>query len=132
MAHADRALRYQSYASDLFSQTYTRDHPEKVQEWINEIVAAPEPPGDQEITLQRIDMIADHDVFGRLGEITQPSIVICGDCDVAVGQALSEEMAAALPDAELVVLHDTGHLVELEQGEEFFRLVSEFITTHLV
>lgn len=72
-------------------------------------------------------MIAAHDALARLGEIKQPSIVLCGSHDVAVGLPLSAEIASAMPGSELVVFPDAGHLIELEQEEEFFQTVSTFI-----
>jgi aminoacrylate hydrolase len=127
VAEGDRKSRYSCYVCFLFSQRYTREHPEKVQEWIDEILAVPEPPKDRDIALKRLDMIAAHDALARLGEIKQPSIVLCGSHDVAVGLPLSEEIASAMPGSELVVFQDAGHLIELEQEEEFFQTVSTFI-----
>ncbi|HEY0934084.1 MAG TPA: alpha/beta hydrolase [Trebonia sp.] len=130
VAAGDRRSRYSCYVCFLFSQRYTREHPDKVQAWIDEILANPEPPEDRAITLKRLDMIAAHDSLDRLGEIRQPSLIICGDHDIAVGLPLSEEIVTAMPGSELVVLSGAGHLIELEQEEEFFRIVDTFLDRH--
>jgi aminoacrylate hydrolase len=127
VAEGDREARYSCYVCFLFSQRYMRDHPDKVQEWIDEILANPEPSEDRAIALKRLDMIAAHDALARLGEIRQPTIIVCGDHDVATGVPLSEEIASAMPGSELIVLKDAGHLIEIEKEEEFFRIVSTFI-----
>lgn len=127
VAEHDRKSRYECYVCFLFSQKYTRNHPEKVQEWIDESLARPELPEDRDIALKRLDMIAAHDALARLGEIRQPSLLLCGSHDVAVGLPLSQEIASAMPGTELVVLQDAGHLIELEKEEEFFQIVSAFI-----
>ncbi|RYF31083.1 MAG: alpha/beta hydrolase [Comamonadaceae bacterium] len=44
-----------------------------------------------------------------------PSLVLCGREDQITPLALSEEMAALLPDAELVVVEISGHMTTLEQ-----------------
>lgn len=68
-----------------------------MQAWIDEILANPESPKDRAITLKRLDMIAAQDSLDRLGEIRQPSLIVCGDHDIAVGLPLSEEIATAMP-----------------------------------
>lgn len=127
VAESDRNTRYSCYACFLFSPRYTHDHPEKVQEWIDRTLATPEPPADREIHLKRIDMIAAHDALARLGEIEQPSLIVCGDHDAAAPPPHAEAIASAIPGSELVVLQDAGHLVELEKAAEFFQIVSTFI-----
>jgi pimeloyl-ACP methyl ester carboxylesterase len=51
-----------------------------------------------------------------LPAIRCPTLVLCGRQD-ALPVALHEEMAAAIPDATLVVLPDAGHLTPLESPE---------------
>lgn len=130
VADGDRESRYSGYVCFLFSQRYSRANPAKVQAWIDEILTRAEPPEDRAIALQRIDMIAAHDALARLGEITKPSIILCGSHDFAVGLPLSEEIASAMPGSELVVFQDAGHLIELEKETEFFEVVSAFIDRH--
>lgn len=50
-----------------------------------------------------------------LGEISCPTLVLCGRDDVLTPVELSLEMAAAIPTATLVVLPNCGHLSTLEQ-----------------
>lgn len=44
-----------------------------------------------------------------------PALVLCGRGDQVTPLALSEEMAALLPDAELVIVEGCGHMATLEQ-----------------
>lgn len=48
----------------------------------------------------------------------KPVLLICGDQDPITPPAHSEEIASHLPDAELVVVPDSGHMVMLEHAEE--------------
>ena len=46
-----------------------------------------------------------------------PTLIACGDRDLLTSVANSREMAAALPECELVIVRGAGHLVQLEQPE---------------
>ncbi len=129
-AEWDRHSLLSAYALFLFSPRFTHDHPEKVTEWVERAGSHPAQPNDLEIALKRIDMIAAHDAFMRLGEIKKPSLVICGDHNFCTPLPGSEEIARALPGAELVVIQDAGELIEIEREAEFFQIVSSFITRY--
>ena len=50
-----------------------------------------------------------------LEDLQVPALVLCGREDQVTPLALSEEMAALLPDAELVIVEVSGHMTTLEQ-----------------
>jgi aminoacrylate hydrolase len=127
LVEADRDTIFSAYACFLFSPRYTRANPEMVQGWVDRLANQPGVPEDKEIAIKRIDMVAGHDTFSRLGTITQPVLVICGEHDFCVPVPLSEDMASVIPGAKLVVLEDAGHLIEVEKDEEFFETISQFI-----
>jgi aminoacrylate hydrolase len=126
----DRYALYSGYALFLFSPTYTREHPDRVEAWIEQTAAQPVGPQDREIALKRIDMVAAHDTFARLGEIRQPTLVVCADHDACTPLPLSEEMTRAIRGSEFVLVSSCGHLVESEKPDEFFQIVSTFIGNH--
>ena len=72
-----------------------------------------------------IDVVAEfypafteHDKTGALPLLADvPALVLAGDRDLITPSAHSEAIAAALPDAELVLVPDAGHLVMLEHPE---------------
>lgn len=53
-----------------------------------------------------------------LAAIACPTLLICGRQDPLAPPAMHEEMAAAIPGAELLVIEECGHLSPLEQPEE--------------
>jgi aminoacrylate hydrolase len=126
----DRHAMFSGYSLFLFSPRYTREHPDRVAMWIERATAHPTGPEDREIALKRIDMIMTHDALARLCDIRQPSLVLCGDHNFCTPLPLSEEIARAIPGAEMVVLKEAGELIELEEEEKFFQLVSNFIERH--
>jgi aminoacrylate hydrolase len=125
--HWTRSEFFAGYSLFLFSPRYTREHPEPVEAWIDRGSAHPEQPGDREIGLKRIDMIAAHDTFARLGEIKQPTLVVCGTHNFCTPLPLSEELATKIPRARFVVFAEGGELIELEQDEKYFRVVGGFL-----
>ncbi len=52
-----------------------------------------------------------------LGAISCPTLVVCGRQDVLLPLAHSEEIAAAIPDASLVVIEDSGHIPTMERPQ---------------
>ncbi len=62
-----------------------------------------------------------------LGDIDVPVLIIHGEADQIVPLAEAEAMMEAIPDAELVVLEDAGHLPNLEQPDDFNEAVIEFL-----
>jgi len=76
-----------------------------------------------------ITCLPTHDVAGRLGEITAPTLVVVGEHDAETPPAYSEALAAGIPDARLEVVAGAGHLTNVEQPEAVTRLLAEFLPT---
>jgi aminoacrylate hydrolase len=123
-AAGDMQTAYSCAALFLFSPRYASENPQRVAAWIGRAAALPPEP---EIALKRIDMIMAHDAFARLGEIGQPVLAICGADDFCTPLHLSEEVAGAIPRAELKVLPGAGHFVYIEQEQRFFDTVRAFV-----
>jgi pimeloyl-ACP methyl ester carboxylesterase len=64
-----------------------------------------------------------------LPTIDVPTLVIHGVDDQIVPVAEAQQMADALPDVEFVRLADAGHLLPIEQPEEFNKAVARFLIT---
>jgi pimeloyl-ACP methyl ester carboxylesterase len=58
---------------------------------------------------------------------SKPVLVICGDKDPILPIAHSEEIVRHLPDAELVVVPDSGHVVLLEHADEVNAALQRFL-----
>ena len=68
------------------------------------------------------------DLSGRVPDITLPSLVISGDDDRLVPVESSIRLAEQLPNAELVVIPDCGHLPHEECPEPFVDAVRAFLS----
>jgi aminoacrylate hydrolase len=60
-----------------------------------------------------------HDLRNRAGEVRVPTLVTVGELDVLCPVNASEELAAAIPGAELVVFERAAHLVTMEAADRF-------------
>jgi pimeloyl-ACP methyl ester carboxylesterase len=59
-----------------------------------------------------------HDESAALPVLARvPTLIACGGADALTTPEQSQEMAAELPKAELLIVGDAGHLVQLEQPE---------------
>ena len=63
----------------------------------------------------------------RVSEIRVPTLVLCGAADVVTPPALSEELAAAIAAARLVIVEGAGHLSNIERPAEFNAAVDRFL-----
>jgi pimeloyl-ACP methyl ester carboxylesterase len=63
----------------------------------------------------------------QLASITMPTLVITGDNDEVVATSDSIRLAGELPNAQLVVIEDCGHLPNEEKSQEFLTAVAGFL-----
>ena len=63
----------------------------------------------------------------RLHEIRVPTLVLDGEHDDPNMLAIADTIAMRVPGAKKVIIPGSGHLMNLEQPEEFARLVKDFL-----
>lgn len=83
---------------------------------------------DTEITDSRIQAILDFDYTDRLPEITSPVLVVGVRNDHLTPAYYSEELARAIPGADLVILEDGAHVASQILPQEFNQVVYEFLS----
>jgi len=84
-------------------------------------------PVSNDLFARQCDACLAHDTLDRLGEIRQPTLVICGRRDRLTPPTLHRELADHLPNARLVVLQHGAHLVMMEAAERFNQVVLQFL-----
>jgi proline iminopeptidase len=67
------------------------------------------------------------DLVDRLGEATHPVLVLAGRHDRTCPVGAAEEMARGLPDAELVVFEESGHMTFAEEQDRYLAAVRRFL-----
>lgn len=69
------------------------------------------------------------DLPGRLDQIQVPTLVISGEDDQIVPVENSRQLAEDVPNAELVVIENCGHIPHEERPIIFMQAVDDFLTT---
>jgi 3-oxoadipate enol-lactonase len=64
-----------------------------------------------------VSAMSDFNVTARLGEVSQPTLVMPGAQDQGTPVSCSETIAAALPDAHLEIVENARHIAIVEQPE---------------
>lgn len=65
----------------------------------------------------------------RLGEITARTLIIVGEHDLADFHAIANLLESGIPHVEKQVIHDAGHIVNMEAPAAFNSIVLDFLTT---
>jgi len=68
-------------------------------------------------------------LWDELPRLRMPALVLAGALD-AKFSAIAQQMAGALPHAELAIVPDAGHAIHLEQPEIFAERVAVFLEQH--
>lgn len=63
----------------------------------------------------------------KLGEISVPTHVMCGEEDRLATPAMAREIAALIPNAEVTIIPEAGHLINIERPAEFNAAVLDFL-----
>jgi aminoacrylate hydrolase len=80
-----------------------------------------------EVLVSRIDAILRHDRRQRLLEIRLPTLVIVAQDDMITPRFYSDELAARIPGAKLVVLETGGHFAPAIHSEPYNAAVGQFL-----
>jgi pimeloyl-ACP methyl ester carboxylesterase len=74
-----------------------------------------------------LDALSDYPIRERLGEIECPVLVVWGEDDRLVPVRDAHEFGRLIPDAQVEVWPDTGHVAMLERPAAFNELVERFV-----
>jgi pimeloyl-ACP methyl ester carboxylesterase len=74
---------------------------------------------------------ADTDTTDLLPNIEVPTLVVWGDDDRRSPINIAEQLHDAIPNAELAIIADAGHLSNMEQSEEFNAQIRRFCLSNL-
>jgi proline iminopeptidase len=70
------------------------------------------------------------EVEDRLGDVTQPVLVLAGRHDRTCSVEAAQAIAEGVPQAELVVFESSGHMTFVEENEAYIRTVRDFLKRH--
>jgi pimeloyl-ACP methyl ester carboxylesterase len=109
----------------LFTPGFFED-PKRVQMVVDGMMANPyvEP---LHAYVRKLEAVGGFDTRDRLHRIAAPTMVLVGQEDILTPPILSRELAAGIPNAELVVLEGGGHAFSGEIWQDFNRAVLDFL-----
>ena len=81
------------------------------------------------ISRQQLAALRVHDISGRLGELTQPTLVLKGGADLVIDPRQSDELAARIPGARLRLFAAAGHGLPIQYADEFNACVREHVAS---
>ena len=81
-------------------------------------------------SIRQREAMASHDTYDRLPQLNAPTLVISGDADTIIPVENSKLLTDRIPDTELVILENMGHLFTLEAADEFDKTVLDFMKRH--
>jgi pimeloyl-ACP methyl ester carboxylesterase len=81
---------------------------------------------DWRLYMRTIRAMGRHDAWPRLGEVAVPTLVVGGTRDLFLPEASLRAIAAAVPDAELLVIDGATHYLPLEFPELLDKRIRRF------
>jgi pimeloyl-ACP methyl ester carboxylesterase len=93
---------------------------------LNAARSAPNPQ-TLEMYLRQSRAARTHEFLDRLGAITAPTHVICGEEDIFTPPRYSIDLANAIPGARLTMMSEVGHGMFWETVDDFNNLILDFI-----
>jgi 3-oxoadipate enol-lactonase len=85
----------------------------------------------KESYIKSIEASVRMDPRSDLANIKVPTLVIAGADDRLTPPDVARELASEIPGAELVIVPDAGHLVNIEQPEPFNAALLAFLGKHV-
>ncbi|MEZ5885636.1 MAG: alpha/beta hydrolase [Paracoccaceae bacterium] len=83
-----------------------------------------------EVFLNVFDIYAETEMGPWLHEIAAPALVLTGENDGGCNPRLNREIAASMPNAELVILDGLKHAIFIEATERALLPIREFLLRH--
>ena len=80
--------------------------------------------------LKTIEATTKFNATGSLSSISVPVQLIFGEHDKLTPPSVGEFMHSQLPNSNLKIILNSGHLSNIEQPEEFNSIMAKFIETH--
>jgi proline iminopeptidase len=85
---------------------------------------------DPAMAAHSMQVLQGWSVNDKLGQITAPTLVVCGRYDLLTTPECSKRLSKSIPDAELVFLETSGHFPWLEEPDTFFAALESWLLRH--
>ena len=127
MAKLPVAERARATAPWLWNKEFIDRHPEAVEWYVETTSKYPTPTHGYRCQAQAL---MGHDTYDRLPQITAPTLVIVGGADRIIPAENSQVLASRIPNAELVVLENSGHGFFGDAAPAAMKAILDFLKRH--
>ncbi|HEY2890494.1 MAG TPA: alpha/beta hydrolase [Dongiaceae bacterium] len=108
-----------------FTPEFAQRRPEVIERRMQQVIDT-----DPEVFLSVFDIYAETEMAPWLNEVKHPSLVLTGENDGGCNPRLNKQIAAALPDSELVILPVLRHAILLEAADQVASPIFDFLNRH--
>lgn len=116
----------------LFFSSYTlKENPELVRNFRHKLASIPEENIPGIVTLGRA-IFSRTSLLDRLPSLRMPALVVVGEDDIPRPPKEAEEMTSLLPNSQLEIIPQAGHICNLEQVEVVTQLLGKFMGRHIL
>jgi pimeloyl-ACP methyl ester carboxylesterase len=86
---------------------------------------------DPDVFLRMLQRAGEHDARGFLPTVDVPTLVVAAEHDTFTPMALADEMANAIPHAEIEVIDEASHAAPVEQPDRIAERLEDFLASRL-
>ncbi len=108
-----------------FTPEFAQRRPDVIERRMQQVIDT-----DPEVFLSVFDIYAGTEMSPWLHEVKHPSLVLTGEKDGGCNPRLNKQIAAALPNSELVILPVLRHAILLEAADQVAPPVLDFLNRH--
>jgi pimeloyl-ACP methyl ester carboxylesterase len=108
----------------LFSPATYKNQPDLVEQARNKLITTGDATGRFEVARA---VFTREDISEQIRTIKAPTLVIAGRDDPSAPPAEAEVIASQIPNSELRVLDDAGHMVVIEKPQHVARAIKSFL-----
>jgi pimeloyl-ACP methyl ester carboxylesterase len=109
-----------------FTDEFVAAHPEKIESRIRQVTDT-----DPGVFLNVFHIYAETEMSPWLHQVTHPCLVLTGENDGGCNPRLNKQIAAALPDSELVILEHLKHSIMIEASPLVAEHLKRFLRAHI-
>jgi 3-oxoadipate enol-lactonase len=108
----------------LFAPEFQEQHPDLMRDRREAFLST-----DPEVFRAACMALAELDLRPQLGQVKLPVLVLVGEHDEATPPPMSHELAAGLPNAQLLIIPGCAHVPQLQSPEVFLEAIGDFLPT---
>jgi 3-oxoadipate enol-lactonase len=105
-----------------FTPEFAARSPQVIEQRMQQVIDT-----DRDVFLSFFDIYAETEMAAWIGKLPHPSLVLTGENDAGCNPRLNAQIAASMPNAELVILPALRHAILLEAPQTVARPVLDFL-----